>query len=369
MAPKVVMVAEDAAFLRSVARPFARLRPSIGFEGFTDPVRALARMQAAAPDLLIADARMELMSGAALVAAVRSATSGLPAILLAEKPTPELRQAVVASPGLEILEKPLQIETLLAAVDRAVARRKVPKKGFSGKLRLPMLPDLIQVLALSRASVSVLVRGSGVPEAEDEGRIWFLEGEVVHAVHGTRVGPDAFYSLLALEGGQFTSEPCLSPPARTIEARWEELLMEGLRRVDEAFGTRGAEPPRTEEAALTVEELRELRQALPRDDGDLVVVAYRPSTGRAAIVAGAREAEMQAWTSALAEMCGPLRRLSGDPVGYVEDVRESFAVALSWSWGADRVVLIGRALEGASSVGRFRLRASGFHRNVTGGAE
>ena len=69
MAPKVVMVAEDAAFLRSVARPFARLRPSIGFEGFTDPVRALARMQAAAPDLLIADARMELMSGAALVAA------------------------------------------------------------------------------------------------------------------------------------------------------------------------------------------------------------------------------------------------------------------------------------------------------------
>lgn len=366
MGLKIVMVAEDAASLRSVARTVARLRPSISFEGFADPVRALARMQAIAPDLLIADVRMEPMSGAALVAAVRSATSALPSILLAEKATDGLRQAVVAAPGLEVLEKPVPTEMLLAAIDRVVAGRTVPKKGFSGKLRLPMLPDLIQVLALSRASVSVVVRASGVAEGEDEGTIWFREGEIIHAAHGALVGPDAFYSLLALEGGRFTSEPCLSPPARTIDARWEELLMEGLRRVDEASPRPGAETSLRDESAFAPDELRALRQALPQGEGELVVVAFRPSAGAAAFVSGVREAETDSWTSAIAGMAGSLRGLSGEPVGYFEDVREGLAIALSWSWPEDRVVLIGHALESASSVARFRLRASAFHRAVTG---
>jgi hypothetical protein len=50
---------------------------------------------------------------------------------------------------------------------------------------------------------------------------------------GTLVGEQAFYRLLSLKGGEFHVKPFRAPPQRTIQERWEFLLMEAARVCDE----------------------------------------------------------------------------------------------------------------------------------------
>lgn len=367
MTLRVLMVDDEAELVRQAARRIARLRPGTAFEGFTDPLRALARLRESAPGILVTDTEMPAISGLELLSAARSVAPDIPAILLAKAPTPELRTTVEAYGNAELLEKPCSFEALLSAIDRAAARRAVPKKGFSGRLRLPMLPDLIQTLALTRASVSLKIRARTDPDGvgSDLGRIWFHEGEVVHARHGERSGPDAFFSLLDLQGGQFTAEPCPLPPERTVAARWEELLMEGLRRIDES--SQGASPEErlpAPEACFDAEEMRLMRQSIWTGEKGLVVAAYRPALKSIALVTDGGDVELAVWKAALIGTTGTLRRLSSEPEGLFEDVREDSAMAISWSWPADRVVLLAQALESVSSVSRFRLRVASFHRAV-----
>ena len=362
---RILMVDDEADLVSLMARRLARVRPGISFDGFADPLRALASLRTIAPDVLVTDERMPTMSGLELIGAARAMTPDLPAIIVTAAPTRELRNAIAGDRDIELLEKPTSFEQLLAAIERAVARRTAPTKGFSGRLRLPMLPDLIQVLAQSRASVSVEVRDSTSAPGRNAvpGWIWFEVGEVVHAVHGERTGPDAFYSLLALEKGQFSTEACERAPGRTIDARWEELLMEGLRRVDEvARGTAPEEEPRAGTPAFAPDELRHLRQAIPAGDGSLVVVAFRPSVERSSLVLGGRETDVDSWNAFLLAVSGALTRLSAEPDGFFEDVRDDVAVAFSWSRPDDRVVLLAQALESAHAISRFRQRAAGFHR-------
>ncbi|MFT3767741.1 MAG: DUF4388 domain-containing protein [Minicystis sp.] len=47
-------------------------------------------------------------------------------------------------------------------------------------------------------------------------------------------GEDAFYKLLTLREGDFRLDPTFKPTTRSIEASPEALLLEGMRRLDEA---------------------------------------------------------------------------------------------------------------------------------------
>lgn len=360
------MVGTMPDLIRNVARRLARVRPQSVFEGLSDPTRALLRLRDQPPDLLVADAQLAGMSGLELVAAYRATVPDLSAIIVAARPSPELRAAVEAAGNAELLAAPVSTDALLAAIDRADERRAAPKQGFSGRLRLPMLPDLIQTLAHSRASVALQVKKRGKPDEAETGWIWFLEGEVVHARRGALSGTAAFYDLLSLEAGSFASEPCLVPPERSISARWEELLMEGLRRIDEEG--RGTAPDLAvplAEFCCPPDEMRFLRQSIPPGDGNLVTVAFRPSSGRAAFVSGGRDEELEDWTTAVAAMTRSIERLSSEPAGLYEDIREDVALALSWSWPRDRAVLLCQAIESVYSVSRFRLRSAAFHRAVS----
>ena len=66
-----------------------------------------------------------------------------------------------------------------------------------------------------------------------EGEVHFLGGRVVHALMGQLVGPDAFYELLAFTEGSFVLDPSFQPAQQSIESSHENLILEGLRRLDE----------------------------------------------------------------------------------------------------------------------------------------
>jgi hypothetical protein len=107
--------------------------------------------------------------------------------------------------------------------------RFVRATGFSGAISLPLLPDIIQIYTVSMADGALTIR-----RGTQSGTIWFERGAMVHAVCGALTGEEAVYRLLEWGDGQFSLDKTAAAPLHSIEASWQEVLMEGCRRLDEA---------------------------------------------------------------------------------------------------------------------------------------
>ena len=66
------------------------------------------------------------------------------------------------------------------------------------------------------------------------GEIYFGEGLIIHAAFAKVEGEEAFYQMLLLKEGDFKFDPAGKPAKKTMQASIESLLLEGMRRMDEA---------------------------------------------------------------------------------------------------------------------------------------
>ncbi len=96
------------------------------------------------------------------------------------------------------------------------------------------LVDIIQINCVGRNTARLTVHypiGDGV--------FYFADGEVVDARLGNLVGVEAVYKALEYDQGAFRIDTGIPAPTRTIFEPWANLIMEGLRLLDEARAGRG----------------------------------------------------------------------------------------------------------------------------------
>jgi len=105
--------------------------------------------------------------------------------------------------------------------------RHEPKKAFNGWIEEVNLADLVQLICLGGAEQELVIQKAG-----QKGQIFFLDGEVIHAISSTNQGEQAFFEIMTWQAGTFWLHRGKSP-LRTIDAPWNFLLMESLRRLDE----------------------------------------------------------------------------------------------------------------------------------------
>ncbi|MBI5485095.1 MAG: DUF4388 domain-containing protein [Deltaproteobacteria bacterium] len=103
------------------------------------------------------------------------------------------------------------------------------QSGFVGAVSGMSLADIIQVKGTNRYSGCLVVEHKG-----KSGMVFFREGDVIHSEQGELSGEDAFYSIMGWVGGTFRSEPKLATTSRTIDQTLGYLILEALRRMDEA---------------------------------------------------------------------------------------------------------------------------------------
>ncbi len=131
----------------------------------------------------------------------------------------------------DYLTKPTAVELVVAKcgqIFEALLRRR-GGGGLSGSLRDMGLSEVVQVLGQGRKSGCLrLVSQHRV------GEIYFAEGLIVHTVFAQVVGEEAFYQMLLLKDGDFKFDPTVKPKEKTMQASIESLLLEGMRRMDEA---------------------------------------------------------------------------------------------------------------------------------------
>ncbi|MEI4472631.1 sigma-54-dependent transcriptional regulator [Frigidibacter sp. MR17.24] len=98
-----------------------------GFEiaTFTDPAAALQAIDPARLDCVLTDLRMPGLDGRAVLEQLRAADPGLPVILLSGHADVPVAVEAMRTGAFDLLEKPYSAEHLVAAIDRAVERRRL----------------------------------------------------------------------------------------------------------------------------------------------------------------------------------------------------------------------------------------------------
>ena len=132
----------------------------------------------------------------------------------------------------DFLTKPVKADLLVAKIRQVLEReasRGGAKRGVSGSLTEMSLPDMVQVLWHGRKSGSLRIRSPG-----GVGEIHFVNGAVYNALFANLRGEEAFYAMLSLAQGDFVLDPNFAAPEDLIGSSPEALLLEGMRRLDEA---------------------------------------------------------------------------------------------------------------------------------------
>ena len=122
--PLVYLVDDDAAVLRA----FARLLQAWGYRSRTfasaQEFLEARRDPSEVPDCLLLDVHMPGLSGVELQAHLLAVDRSLPIVFLSGHMDAALRAGALASGAVDFLQKPIDAEDLLRAVQRAVHLRR-----------------------------------------------------------------------------------------------------------------------------------------------------------------------------------------------------------------------------------------------------
>ena len=205
-------------------------------EGFD---QALAFVRESAPNLVIADLDDGADEALRFLREVRGDAElcGLPVAFVTERHDRILKLRALREGADDFLNKVEDLEETAARVRNILAREQVrrgkrskaPRRGITGDLENLGVADIVQILAMGMKTACVTLRSNG-----DEGRIWLENGAARHALLGQERGEDAFYAMVGWGAGEFVIEHNVRTRDTTIDQDALFLVMEGLRRMDEA---------------------------------------------------------------------------------------------------------------------------------------
>jgi response regulator RpfG family c-di-GMP phosphodiesterase len=196
------------------------------------PEQALERLAQGGVDLLICEVEYADKDGLPFLDQVRALRGGpeLPIIVLTRRSDRAAVDRAFALGIADYMIKPAASELVIAKVRNALARVPSPAgaRGVSGSIGEMPLPDVIQVLSRTRKSGLLHVSAEG-----REGELAFGAGAIYTARFGALMGEEAVYALLALRHGTFSLDSSYVPETRMLHKSTDELLLEGMRRLDE----------------------------------------------------------------------------------------------------------------------------------------
>lgn len=158
-------------------------------------------------DLLVTDLRMPKMDGVELLAAVSQSFPEIPSIVMTAFGTSGLEQHLKQAGTLNLLEKPLDIDTLEQAVNKALDFYKTRTGG-------PKLDIFLQLVAMEKKTVHLKVFDG----TDRHGSFFFRKGYLIDAEQGDTTGDDAVLEMLEWRNIRLSMKeflPVAMPPDRS----------------------------------------------------------------------------------------------------------------------------------------------------------
>ena len=131
----------------------------------------------------------------------------------------------------DYLTKPVSADLFVAKARQVLERQATAKgaRGVTGSLKEMGLPEIVQILFHGRKTGRLKIRAQA-----ESGEIHFVNGAIYNALWASLRGEEAFYAMLRFEDGEFALDPNFQAPQQVIQSNPEALLLEGMRRMDEA---------------------------------------------------------------------------------------------------------------------------------------
>lgn len=222
-------------------------------------------------DVLVTDVHLPDKSGMDLLGWVSVQAPRTRVIVMTAFDVHRIKDRAHAFGCLRLVRKPFDVHEMRAAIVRALTLRDT----FTGDLSELSSVDVIQMLCLARKTAALRIS-----EGDSAGVIHIDAGEIHHAVWDERSGEEAFYRMLAVKDGLFYTSPLPPDVERTIHGDWQYLLIEGLRRLDEAAaGEIEPERPSVRLVAPGVEAPSSRRSSPPSRGGEIERVTVTLTRG------------------------------------------------------------------------------------------
>lgn len=208
-----------------------------GFQvtGSASGQEALGKAKVLQPDLVLTEVDVPDLDAFGLLAALRQtpATARTPVIFLTEDARVDRRVKALELGVADYLSKPIYIKEIVARVrihlqkserDRLLGQ---PAADVEGSLTDMGLVDLARTLA-QRTGVVTCTSPRG-----ETGTFWVRDGRIEDAELGRLAGEAAFFRLLNWSDGRYHMRLGAHERPRRIQREPQQLLMEGLARLDE----------------------------------------------------------------------------------------------------------------------------------------
>jgi len=222
---RVLVVDDEEDLTWSISKHLAKDKDKYQLIAVNTGKSALDAMSQLPFDLVISDIRMPDISGLDLLLKIRDRYPQTKVIIMTAYGSSEVHDEANRRGCFKYIEKPFGIHELREFILNALEDRR----GFDGRISDFQLSDLIQMNCLGR-----LTNALQVHKDNQKGIIYFEDGNIVHTTLGEKEGEDAFYEILSWEGGSFSVDREIKSEKESIFKGWQTLLLEGLRRADEA---------------------------------------------------------------------------------------------------------------------------------------
>ncbi len=180
-------------------------------------------------DVLVTDVHLPEKSGMDLLSWVAVQAPSTRVIVMTAFDVSGIKDRAHAFGCLRLVRKPFDVHEMRAAIHRALTLRDT----CTGDLSELSCVDVIQMLCIARKSTALRL-----VEGESAGVVHIEAGEPVHAVWDDLSGEEAFFRVLGVKHGLFSTAPLPPDVERSLRGDWQHLMIEGLRRLDEASAGR-----------------------------------------------------------------------------------------------------------------------------------
>lgn len=249
-----VLLVDDNPCIRELLRE--SLNPVAAVQACANATEALRRAEKQSPDLVVCDYRMPGFSGLELLAELKAVYPHTAVMMLASRADIAGPLSRASARVEEFIEKPFLVGEATARIKRVLnrialakaARESKDSNGFRGTLAQMSVVDLVQTLDIGRKSCRMVLSHQG-----ERSEMQFHDGQLIHATLGDLTGEAVMYAVVGWHEGAFQIDFERFDSPHTITHSTQSVLMEALRRYDEA--QRDASVPKHPPKAAAVSSL------------------------------------------------------------------------------------------------------------------
>ncbi|MCU0559032.1 MAG: response regulator [Desulfobacterales bacterium] len=244
MVKKVLLVDDDGAMLQLLQEGFSGYAHAFGVLTAADGAEALGCIQRQEVALVVTDLKMPRMDGFELLAAVMDGYPDIPVIVMTGFHAPGIESMVRRAGAVGFIVKPFGIDVLAQQILDLLQRQ-----AEGGSLHNVSTAMFLQLIEMEQKTCTIRLahRASG-----ERGVLFFVEGGLVDARLGEVKGAAAALKMVGWEDVSLSIQNGCAVRERRIRPELNQLILEAMRRKDEAAAAPGGAPapPPAEERPL-----------------------------------------------------------------------------------------------------------------------